>query len=654
VYNTREPNILAILINSCQCVMEGDKRKNEVLTKQGKKQFVKRLLQSADIPIKAGLVIKETNGVVVMRIKQTSSEPISDFQIAPKIKRVALYLRVSTEEQAKDGHYGLEVQEERLRQFCASQGYELSEAHVYRDGGFSGTLDEDERPALKQAFIDAERKQFDLLIVYRLDRLFRNQRKLLNALARLVKCGVSFQSSTEAFETDTPSGRLMLQILGSFAEHERETIRDRMMAGKARAAKDGKWVTGLPPYGYRVDKETKHLVVCEEEAKVVKQMFDWLVDERCSLREITRRAGELKFPTPKHATIKKRLTYDVWWKKTVNRILINEAYTGTCYFRKYKRPFGYLSSVAEGKGLRPNEDWIPITVPALISRERFETGVRQLQKNKEEASRNTKRQYLYGHLIYDGNTGLRLGSGYQSPRKKASSMSLGKYYHSEYRHSRSQDAPRVQYAESRINPIWDCLVGILSDPDNTLPKLEEYTFKNSNRKKSEQKLIELTTQITTLKDKEQRIAYAFIEGGFAENEYKDQLSECRKRIHELEDERNKCQQLVVKQGEQKNRGVILKRLFKQVQARLETTTYEDKYYILRLFIERISLFPDKNYAEVFFRFPMGTTIPQNVGAEPVPGKNMLLALHVKTLSEKERRREVLKATPGMNHTRSSQ
>ena len=274
---------------------------------------------------------------------------MSEFNLQnKKQQRVAIYLRVSTEEQAKEGHYGIKIQEERLRHFCASQGYELKEEHLYKDEGFSGTLDEDDRPGLKQAFADAENKQFDLLIVYRLDRLFRNQRKLLNALARLVNYGVAFQSSTEAFDTDTPSGRLMLQILGSFAEHERETIRGRMMAGKLRAAREGKFMTGVPAYGYRLDKKNKTLIPQQEEVEVVRQFFEWLVLEKCSLREITRRAIELNLPTPYHPPKEnKKRVGGKWYKRTINRILVNEVYTGIFYFNKYKRPFKYLDAVLD-------------------------------------------------------------------------------------------------------------------------------------------------------------------------------------------------------------------------------------------------------------------------------------------------------------------
>lgn len=310
-------------------------------------------------------------------------------------KRVAIYLRVSTDEQAKGDHYGLKVQEDRLRQFCSSQGFSLDEAHVYRDEGFSGSLEEKDRPGLHAAFEAAKDREFELLIVYRLDRLFRNQRKLLNALQRLVDYGVGFQSSTEAFDTGTPSGRLMLQILGSFAEHERETIRDRMMAGKVRAAKDGKWVTGVPPYGYRVDEKSQTLIIEKDEAEVVQKFYEWLVYEKCSLREITKRAIEQNLPTPKHKNAKgKNRVGGKWYKRTINRILVNEVYTGQFYYNKYKRPFQYLNAVLDEQHQRPHEDHILITVPPIISTDLFEKSIQQLQDNRRFQKRNEKRVYL--------------------------------------------------------------------------------------------------------------------------------------------------------------------------------------------------------------------------------------------------------------------
>lgn len=144
-----------------------------------------------------------------------------------EIKKVAIYLRVSAEEKAKDGYYGSKVQEDKLREFCKSHNLNLTDECIYVDDGYSGSSDVSERPGLQKLINDIKQGKIDTLVVYRLDRLFRNQRKLLDTLSLLTDHGVRFRSATEAFDTETPSGRLMLQILGSFAEHERNSVRER-------------------------------------------------------------------------------------------------------------------------------------------------------------------------------------------------------------------------------------------------------------------------------------------------------------------------------------------------------------------------------------------------------------------------------------------
>jgi site-specific DNA recombinase len=346
-----------------------------------------------------------------------------------RVKRVALYLRVSTKSQATPDKYSLGLQKDRLKKYCESFGYEVNEELIYTDGGFSGGLAKEKRPALKKLFEDAELKKFDIVAVYRLDRFFRSLGKLKGAVDRLIELNINFQSASESFDTNTPHGRMTLNILGTLAEYEKEVITERMVGGREEAAKSNKWVTGVPPYGYRVDKTTKKLVEVPPEALVVKQFYEWLVYEKCSLGEICRRANERGLPAPKHKTIKTRKTYNYWWKRTVNRILVNEVYTGDFYFRKYKRPFKYLDAVLNEEHQRPKEVQIPIKVPPIVSKELFQASIRQLTKNKKDSTRNTKRPYLFGKLLYCGYTGHKLQSGYQTPRVHKDSSTLGKYYH---------------------------------------------------------------------------------------------------------------------------------------------------------------------------------------------------------------------------------
>ncbi|MFC2062243.1 recombinase family protein [Elusimicrobiota bacterium] len=136
---------------------------------------------------------------------------------------ISLYIRVSTEDQAKEG-YSLEVQREYLESFAEWEGYEIFK--VYCDDGVSAFSTR--RPALQELLEDARERKFDLVLVYKIDRFSRNLKDLLNLVDELSSYGVGFKSATEPFDTTTSAGKLMFQQLGSFAEFERNRIAERV------------------------------------------------------------------------------------------------------------------------------------------------------------------------------------------------------------------------------------------------------------------------------------------------------------------------------------------------------------------------------------------------------------------------------------------
>src|ERR1700726_1983406 len=159
---------------------------------------------------------------------------------------VAVYLRVSTEEQRE--RQSIATQREFAERYCAL--HQLHVSNVYADDGVSGTVPLHLRPAGARLLPDARLHRFDELLVYRLDRLGRDTRLTLQAVAELEQCGVRVKSLTEEVDTATASGRLMLTLLSGFAAHEREVIRERSLAGTQRVAARGGWVGGMLPYGY--------------------------------------------------------------------------------------------------------------------------------------------------------------------------------------------------------------------------------------------------------------------------------------------------------------------------------------------------------------------------------------------------------------------
>lgn len=184
-------------------------------------------------------------------------------------ERVAIYVRVSTQEQATEG-YSIDEQIDRLRKYCEAHDWKL--VKEYADGGFSGA--KLERPSIQQLIKDVEEHKISRVLVYKLDRLSRSQKDTLYLIEDVFeKNGVSFVSMTENFDTSTPFGKAMIGILSVFAQLEREQIKERMMMGKVGRAKEGKWIGTIKvPIGYRyIDGE---LVVDPYEAEIIKTIFN--------------------------------------------------------------------------------------------------------------------------------------------------------------------------------------------------------------------------------------------------------------------------------------------------------------------------------------------------------------------------------------------
>jgi DNA invertase Pin-like site-specific DNA recombinase len=152
-----------------------------------------------------------------------------------RAEKLALLLRVSSEEQRD--RETIEIQREFLQEYCRLYGLEV--VQIYADDGVSGTIPLRERPEGRRLLEDAKEGKFSTLLVYRLDRLGRSLLVIVDAHDRLQAFGVALKSATEPIYTSNPSGRLIFQMLASFAEYERETIRERTRAactGRSGAA----------------------------------------------------------------------------------------------------------------------------------------------------------------------------------------------------------------------------------------------------------------------------------------------------------------------------------------------------------------------------------------------------------------------------------
>jgi site-specific DNA recombinase len=232
--------------------------------------------------------------------------------------RVAVYTRISTDETNQP--YSLGAQSDRLDAFVTSQPDWRIVAR-YTDQASGKGLD---RPALATARQAAATGAFDLLLVYRVDRLSRNLGQLVGLIEELAAHNVGFRSATEPFDTALPVGRMLVQLLGSFAEFERAIIMDRISAGMERKAARGEWTGGNPPFGYLKPKGTSTLLPDPATGPIVVAIFRRYVDTRDGARTI---AAWL------HAAGHRTRTGRAWSTTSVLAILRNRAYIGEVSFR---------------------------------------------------------------------------------------------------------------------------------------------------------------------------------------------------------------------------------------------------------------------------------------------------------------------------------
>lgn len=176
--------------------------------------------------------------------------------------RIAFYARVSTEEQA-DRDTSRNQVEYLERKFAADLAPDspnpMQLAGLFVDDGYSGSLALEDRPDGQRLLELARAGGVDAIVIYRLDRLGRTAKVLLEAHEQLERLGVAIVSATEPFDTRTSIGRFVFQLLGSIAELERATIRERMTLGRDRVARDGRFINGAIPYGFDLDA-SGHLV----------------------------------------------------------------------------------------------------------------------------------------------------------------------------------------------------------------------------------------------------------------------------------------------------------------------------------------------------------------------------------------------------------
>lgn len=323
--------------------------------------------------------------------------------------RIAIYARVSTEEQREGQTIDSQIAE--LERFARDQAWVVT--GVYKDEGWSGGVMA--RPDLDRLRDRAHEGQFQAVLINDVDRLARDVAHL-----GIIKRDLEKQSVRVIFRKlpseASPTYNLMVNVLGSFAEFERELIVDRTRRGRRYKVEVRKLYFGCKTaFGYRyvfkdrLSGKEGYLKLNPGAAGIVRRMFEWVDAEGLSSRQVLVRLNELGI-RPHHA---KR-----WGRSSVLRILHNEMYTGVWHYNKQqacepknpKHGSKYRRQLKTGRRNRPREEWLPVELGAsltLVTRDRWQRVQERLQRNRSFNPGHEKHFYLLKGLVRCGGCGAR-------------------------------------------------------------------------------------------------------------------------------------------------------------------------------------------------------------------------------------------------------
>jgi len=521
--------------------------------------------------------------------------------------RVGLYGRVSGDQQEKEDTIASQL--EAVMQRIASDGLECDPDLHFVDDGCSGYILA--RPGLERLRDQAAAGVIDRLYVLDPDRFSRKYAYQVLILEELTRCGVEVVFLLNP-PGHGPEENLLLQVQGMIAEYERAKIMERCRRGKQYAARRGSVnvLTGAP-YGYRyINKhegggEARYQVVAEE-ARVVRKIFEWFGQERCSIGEVCRRLGRDGIPT--------RTGKSYWDRSVVWLILKNPAYKGTAAYGKTR------SVALKPQRLRPQrgrpeqprrpvswvdtspEDQIFIDVPALVSEELFGAVQSQLEENRQRRrDRPSGGRYLLQGLVVC----KRCGYGcYGKPVARASAH--GKISYTYYRCTGS-DAHRFGGQRLCWNKqirtdileaaVWEDVSRLLSEPERVRAEYERRLQRTGTDQSHE--LEHINKMVNNTKKLISRLIDAYGDGLLDKSEFEPRILAAKQRLAKWEDE---CQRQMSQATEEAELRLVIGQLeefARRVSEELQEPSWETRREVVRALVKRVEV--DEQEVRIVYR-----------------------------------------------------
>ena len=400
-------------------------------------------------------------------------------------KKCGLYMRVSTEDQAREG-FSLPEQKERLESFCKFKGYEIID--YYQDAGISAKTG-NHRPEFERLKDDIKAKRINTIVALKLDRITRSIYDWENLMTFLDENDAYLDCVNDEINTTSANGKMISRLLMSVSQNEIERTSERTKVGLAGAIKCGH-IPHIAPLGYK--HEDKKLVIDYATKDVIVRIFD-LYYNGYSYQKISNLFNEEKV-----------LGKDNWRDSTIQTILENEIYKGDFIHGKRTKNPTYYEDVVE----------------PIISKEMWADC--QVQKKKNSRSYQRTLTYLYLQKLKCPKCNRILGG-------KATTKKNGKTYFYYY----CNDC-KIQFKENVINEYFEQFIDELTEYDSVVNQF----FLPMIKQKFDEPREQLKKEINNQKSKLERIKKAYINGAFELKEYNEEKHIVEKTIVELEEKLN--------------------------------------------------------------------------------------------------------------------
>ena len=418
-----------------------------------------------------------------------------------EMSREAIYARVSDKSQDGEDKTSISEQIGDMEAYCESKGLTITAR--YQEVGRGWTK---KRPEFQRMLADARKGRFDTIVCWKSDRLSRGMYPAAALMEVVEAHQIRLEAVMDAIDMKT------FGLMAAIGKIELDNFRERSTLGKRGTAKQGRVPTGGVPYGYRIGDD-RRLDVVEEQAEVVRRIFDMYINEGMGSHSIAVRLTDEGIPTQTGKLL--------WLQSRVHHILGNTTYTGTWIYGKYRHV-----STEDGMKVydQPKETWIEIPMPQIIDDETWERAQKLKKQRSRKAKRSTKVLYLLQHLLRCGECGhnfharstrsttnVRNGKKYRNDLPPPNRYYMCNGMQSMRLHCREKPYIRAEQLEE---PIWSEVKRVIQDPDLIVAGID--TLDTQGSSSLEEEIAQAERDLRSIQMEEDRAIRLFVSGKIAE------------------------------------------------------------------------------------------------------------------------------------------